>query len=174
MTNPLLSPSTLPYGLPPFADIDDAHYAEAVEAGLAEHLAEIQAIVDTPAAPTFENTALAMERSGRLLDRAAASFFTLVSADASDAIRDLETRLSPLFAAHQDAVYLNRGLYERFAALDADQSWTRNPPGSWRNTSRSSGPPASSSTTPARSGSRTSTPSCPGSAPSSASASRRA
>ena len=118
MTNPLLSPSTLPYGLPPFADIDDAHYAEAVEAGLAEHLAEIQAIVSDPAAPSFENTALAMERSGRLLERSAASFFTLVSADASDTIRDLETRLSPLFSAHQDAVYLNRGLYERFAALD--------------------------------------------------------
>ncbi|SDP40986.1 peptidyl-dipeptidase Dcp [Arthrobacter sp. ok909] len=118
MTNPLLSPSTLPYGLPPFAQIQDAHYAEAVEAGLAEHLAEIQAIVSDPAAPSFENTALAMERSGRLLERAAASFFTLVSAHASDAIRDLETRLSPLFSAHQDAVYLNRKLYERFAALD--------------------------------------------------------
>ncbi|PVZ54086.1 M3 family metallopeptidase [Arthrobacter sp. H-02-3] len=118
MTNPLLSPSTLPYGLPPFAQIQDAHYAEAVEAGLAEHLAEIQAIVSEPAAPSFENTALAMERSGRLLERAAAPFFTLVSAHASDAIRDLETRLSPLFSAHQDAVYLNRGLYERFAALD--------------------------------------------------------
>ena len=118
MTNPLLSPSTLPYGLPPFADIGDAHYAEAIEAGLAEHLAEIHAIVSDPAAPSFENTALAMERSGRLLERAAASFFTLVSAHASDAIRDLETRLSPLFSAHQDAVYLNRGLYERFAALD--------------------------------------------------------
>ncbi|WP_344367624.1 M3 family metallopeptidase, partial [Arthrobacter humicola] len=118
MTNPLLSPSTLPYGLPPFAQIQDAHYAEAVEAGLAEHLAEIQAIVSDPAVPSFENTALAMERSGRLLERAAASFFTLVSAHASDAIRDLETRLSPLFSAHQDAVYLNRGLYERFAALD--------------------------------------------------------
>ncbi|QCB97490.1 M3 family peptidase [Arthrobacter sp. PAMC25564] len=118
MTNPLLSPSTLPFGLPPFADIDDAHYAEAVEAGLAEHLAEIQAIVDTPGPATFENTALAMERSGRLLDRAAAVFFTLASADASDTIRELETRLSPLFSAHQDAVYLNRGLFERFAALD--------------------------------------------------------
>ncbi|SFT70508.1 M3 family metallopeptidase [Arthrobacter sp. ov118] len=118
MTNPLLSPSTLPYGLPPFADIEEAHYAEAVEAGLAEHLAEIQAIVDNPEAPSFENTALAMERSGQLLERAAASFFTLVSAHASDAIRDLETSLSPLFSAHQDAVYLNRGLYERFAALD--------------------------------------------------------
>ncbi|MFE4226926.1 M3 family metallopeptidase [Arthrobacter sp. NPDC056886] len=120
MTNPLLSPSTLPYGLPPFSDIEDAHYAEAVEAGLAEHLAEIQAIVSDPAAPSFENTALAMERSGRLLERASASFFTLVSADASDTIRDLETRLSPLFSAHEDAVYLNRGLYERFAALDTD------------------------------------------------------
>ncbi|RKR29997.1 M3 family metallopeptidase [Arthrobacter oryzae] len=118
MTNPLLSPSPLPYGLPPFADIEDAHYAEAVEAGLAEHLAEIQAIVDDPQAPSFENTALAMERSGRLLERAAASFFTLVSADASDAIRELETRLSPLFSAHQDAVYLNRRIYERFASLD--------------------------------------------------------
>jgi peptidyl-dipeptidase Dcp len=118
MTNPLLSPSALPFGLPPFADIDDAHYAEAVDAGLAEHLAEIQAIVDNPEPATFDNTAQAMERSGRLLDRAAASFFTLVSADASEAIRKLETELSPRFAAHQDAVYLNRALYERFDAVD--------------------------------------------------------
>jgi len=120
MTNPLLSPSKLPFGLPPFADINDAHYAEAVDAGLAEHLSEIAAIVDNPEPATFENTALAMERSGRLLERAAASFFTLVSADASDAIRDLETELSPRFAAHQDAVYLNRGLYERFAAIPSN------------------------------------------------------
>lgn len=120
MTNPLLSPSKLPFGLPPFADINDAHYAEAVGAGLAEHLSEIAAIVDNPEPATFENTALAMERSGRLLERAAAPFFTLVSADASDAIRDLETELSPRFAAHQDAVYLNRGLYERFAAIRTD------------------------------------------------------
>ena len=121
MTNPLLSPSPLPFGLPPFADITDAHYAEAVEAGLAEHLAEIQAIVDTPEPASFENTALAMERSGQLLQRAAASFFTLVSADASDPIRELETVLSPRFSAHQDAVYLNRGLFERFAAVNTDQ-----------------------------------------------------
>ena len=64
MTNPLLSPSALPFGLPPFADMTDAHYAEAVDAGLAEHLAEIQAIVDNAAPATFENTAVAMERSG--------------------------------------------------------------------------------------------------------------
>ncbi|MCX2750304.1 M3 family metallopeptidase [Arthrobacter sp. MI7-26] len=117
MTNPLLEPSTLPFGLPPFASIRDSHYAEAVGAGLAEHLAEIQSIVDNPEPVSFENTAVAMERSGRLLERAAASFFTLVSADASEAIRELETELSPRFSAHQDAVYLNRGLYERFAAI---------------------------------------------------------
>lgn len=121
MTNPLLSPSPLPFGLPPFADITAEHYAEAVEAGLAEHLAEIQAIVDTPEPASFENTVLAMERSGQLLQRAAASFFTLVSADASDAIRELETTLSPRFSAHQDAVYLNRRLFERFAAVNTDQ-----------------------------------------------------
>jgi peptidyl-dipeptidase Dcp len=120
MTNPLLSPSELPFGLPPFAAIQDHHYAEAVDAGLAEHLAEIQAIVDNPEPANFENTALAMERSGRLLQRAAASFFTLVSADASDTIEELETELSPRFTAHQDAVYLNRGLYERFAAVDTE------------------------------------------------------
>src|SRR6478609_756118 len=121
MTNPLLSPSPLPYGLPPFADIEVRHYAEAVEAGLAEHLAEIQTIVYFLEPATFENTALVMERSGQLLQRAAASFFTLVSADASDEIRELETRLSPRFSAHQDAVYLNRGLFERFAAINTDR-----------------------------------------------------
>ncbi|PNH84316.1 M3 family metallopeptidase [Arthrobacter sp. AFG20] len=118
MANPLLSPSALPFGLPPFADIGDDHYAEAVDAGLTDHLAEIQAIVDNPEPATFDNTVLAMEKSGRLLDRAAASFFTLVSADASEAIRKLETELSPRFAAHQDAVYLNRALYERFAVVE--------------------------------------------------------
>ncbi|KIS27221.1 hypothetical protein TV39_11885 [Arthrobacter sp. SPG23] len=118
MTNPLLSPSPLPFGLPPFAEIDESHYSEAVRAGLAEHLAEIQAIVDNSEPATFENTALAMERSGQLLQRAAASFFTLVSADASDGIRALETELSPEFSAHQDAVYMNRGLFDRFSAVD--------------------------------------------------------
>ena len=118
MTNPLLTPSPLPFALPPFAEIDEAHYAEAVRSGLAEHLAEIQAIVDTTEPAAFENTVLAMESSGQLLQRAAASFFTLVSADASDGIRALETELSPQFSAHQDAVYMNRLLFDRFAAVD--------------------------------------------------------
>ena len=118
MTNPLLSPSSLPYGLPPFAELTPDHYGEAIEAGLAEHLDEIHAIAGNAEPATFENTALAMERSGRLLNRAAAAFFTLVSADASAQIRELETVLSPRFSAHQDEVYLNRQLFERFAAID--------------------------------------------------------
>ena len=118
MTNPLLAPSSLPYGLPPFARIEAAHYAEAIEAGLSEHLAEIDRIVQNPEVPTFENTAVAMEQSGRLLDRAAASFFTLVSADASPEIRELETKFSPRFSAHQDELFLNLDLYERFRGID--------------------------------------------------------
>lgn len=118
MTNPLLSASTLPYKLPPFARIKPSDYAGAIDAGLTEHLVEIQAIVDNPAPADFENTALAMEKSGQLLQRAADSFFTLASADATDEIRDLETELSPRISAHQDEIYLNRALFDRFAAID--------------------------------------------------------
>ncbi|MGO4235685.1 M3 family metallopeptidase [Pseudarthrobacter sp. YAF2] len=118
MTNPLLTASPLPYGLPPFALLTAEHYGEAVEAGLSEHLRGINAITASAEAATFENTALAMERSGQLLNRAAAAFFTLVSADASPRIRELETELSPMFSAHQDAIFLNRALFDRFAAIE--------------------------------------------------------
>ncbi|MDI2033074.1 M3 family metallopeptidase [Paenarthrobacter nitroguajacolicus] len=120
MTNPLLSPSPLPYGLPPFGEISSGHYAEAVDKGLAAQLEEIGVIVGNPEPANFENTAVAMERSGLLLNRAAAAFFTLVSADANEDIKALETELSPKFSAHQDAVYMNRALYERFAAIEVD------------------------------------------------------
>ncbi|NYD76303.1 M3 family metallopeptidase [Arthrobacter cupressi] len=118
--NPLLTPSELPYQLPPFAAIGVDHYAEAIEAGLAEQLAEIEAILAVQEPADFANTAVAMERSGQLLGRAVNSFFTLVSADATEAIRELETALMPRLAAHRDAIYLNRALYERFAAIDTD------------------------------------------------------
>ena len=94
-TNPLLVPSPLPYGLPPFDAIDASHYSEALEAGLAEHLAEIRAIVDDPAPADFDNTVVAMERSGRLLEPAAAAFFTLVSADASEQIAPSRPNIHP-------------------------------------------------------------------------------
>jgi peptidyl-dipeptidase Dcp len=119
MTNPLLTASTLPYGLPPFAEIRDEHYAEAIEAGIAEHLAEIDAIVSSEEAATFENTAAAIERSGRLLLRAVSSFMTMVSSHGTEPIRALETEIMPKLSAHDDAVRLNRPLRDRFAAIDA-------------------------------------------------------
>ncbi|MEW1805089.1 M3 family metallopeptidase [Pseudarthrobacter sp. NPDC080039] len=118
MTNPLLSASPLPYALPPFVGITVEQYREAIEAGLGAHLDEIKGIVGNSEPATFANTALAMERSGQLLNRAAAAFFTLVSADASPEIRELESDLSPRFSAHQDEVFLNRQLFDRFAAID--------------------------------------------------------
>ncbi|MDQ0825687.1 peptidyl-dipeptidase Dcp [Arthrobacter sp. B2I5] len=120
MTNPLLAASPLPYGLPPFQALTLEQYREAIEAGLSAHLDEIRAITGNAQPATFENTALAMERSGQLLNRAAAAFFTLVSANATEQIRELETELSPRFSAHQDEVFLDRALFDRFAAIDTD------------------------------------------------------
>ncbi|GAB4100166.1 M3 family metallopeptidase [Sinomonas halotolerans] len=117
MVNPLRSPSTLPYGLPPFGELADEHYAEAVREGLAQHLAEIEAIAADPAPADFENTAAAVERSGQLLARAVPAFMTLVSSHATEGIRALETELMPELSAHEDAIHLHRGLYERFAAI---------------------------------------------------------
>ncbi|WP_369044627.1 M3 family metallopeptidase [Sinomonas sp. P10A9] len=120
MTNPLLAPSSLPYGLPAFAEVRDEHYAEAVRAGLAEHLREIEAITSSGEAADFNNTAAAMERSGALLARAVAAFMNAVSSHGTDGIRALETELMPELSAHDDAVHLNRALYERFAAIAVD------------------------------------------------------
>ncbi|WP_430295300.1 M3 family metallopeptidase [Sinomonas sp. B1-1] len=120
MGNPLLSPSPLPYGLPPFAGLREEDFAEAVRAGLAEHLAEIEAITGSDEAADFENTAVAMERAGTLLNRAVSAFMTLVSSHGTDGIRALETELMPELSAHEDAVYLNRALHERFAAIPTE------------------------------------------------------
>ena len=124
--NPLFAPSTLPYGLPPFAEIDDEHYLPAFEQGMAEHLAEIDRIVGDPDAPTFDNTIAALERGGRLLERASTAFFTVASSHATDAVRALEVEISPRLAAHWDAVHMNRGLYDRVRQVvgaDPDETW---------------------------------------------------
>jgi peptidyl-dipeptidase Dcp len=117
MTNPFFEPSTLPYGLPPFADITDDHYRPAFETGLAEHLAEISAIATTTDSPTFENTILAMERGGQVLDRVATVFFNKSSADSTDFTNALEEEIAPLLAAHSDAIRLNSALYSRISDL---------------------------------------------------------
>jgi peptidyl-dipeptidase Dcp len=116
-TNPLSAPSTLPYQLPPFAEIEDGHYKPAFERGFEEQLAEIRTITATSDEPTFENTMVALERSGRTLDRVAAVFFNKSSSDSSDFTNDLEEEIAPQLAAHEDAIKLDSALYTRIKSL---------------------------------------------------------
>jgi peptidyl-dipeptidase Dcp len=120
MSNPFLEPSTLPYQLPPFSRIDDAHYLPAFDAGFAEHSAEIEAIVSDPEPAGFGNTIAALERSGRVLQRVAAAFFNRSSADSTPAIQDIETRIAPRLSEHRDNIHLNRGLFDRIRAVPVE------------------------------------------------------
>src|SRR5690606_15358219 len=106
-------------GLPPFAEIRDEHYEEAFEAGMAEQLREVRAITATRDAPTFENTFPPLESSGQLLRRVAHVFFNKSSADSNDFTNELEERLAPKLAAHDDAIRLDEQLYARVSAVHA-------------------------------------------------------
>ncbi|HEX6195636.1 MAG TPA: M3 family metallopeptidase [Jiangellaceae bacterium] len=115
--NPLLTTSDRPYQLPNFEAIKPEHYAPAFEQGMAEHIAEIEAITDNPEPPTVENTIVALERAGRLLSRVEANFSNIASSDTNDQIDEIETDVSPRLTAHQDSIYLNAALWERIKAL---------------------------------------------------------
>ncbi|KAA9110422.1 M3 family metallopeptidase [Microbacterium rhizomatis] len=115
--NPLLTPSTLPYALPPYGDIRPEHYLPAFEQAFADHRAEISAITRVRSMPTFENTMEALERSGELLGSVARTFYTVSSADATDAIQEIEETLAPLMSAHNDAIQLDGELYWRVKTL---------------------------------------------------------
>ena len=115
--NPFLMPSTLPYGLPPFADIVDAHYRAAFDAGFEEQLAEISQITHADNEPTFENTFIPLEKSGQILDRVATVFFNRSSSDSNDFTNQLEEQIAPLLAAHADAIKLDSALYARLKSI---------------------------------------------------------
>jgi len=117
MTNPFLAPSTLPYGMPPFADITDDDYRPAFEIGMQEHLDEIRAITVKRDVPTFENTLIPLEKAGQTLERVATVFFNKVSADGNDATAALEEEIAPLLAAHSDAIRLDSQLYWRIKTI---------------------------------------------------------
>jgi len=117
--NPLLSPSTLPLQYPPFDKIQDSDFAPALDAGMVQQLAEIEAIVANPAAPSFDNTILAMEQSGRLLSRSSTVLFSLLGADANPARLKLQGEYATRLSAHRDAITLNPALFARIAALYA-------------------------------------------------------
>jgi peptidyl-dipeptidase Dcp len=111
--NPFYAPSTLPFQAPPFDRIQDSDYQPSIEAGMAQHLAEIRAIADSPDAPTFENTLVAMEKSGRLLDRVMSVFDTVTSANTGPILQAVQAAEAPKLAAHNDAIYLDSRLYRR-------------------------------------------------------------
>jgi peptidyl-dipeptidase Dcp len=129
--NPFATESTLPYGLPDHARIREEHYRPALLAGMAEQRVEIEAVATNPEPPTIENTLEAIERSGRLLHRAAVSFFNQSSSDSSPALDAIEEEISPLLAAHHDAIYLDPRLFARVAALKADESLVLDPDTAW-------------------------------------------
>ncbi|MCR6702161.1 MAG: peptidyl-dipeptidase Dcp [Dokdonella sp.] len=128
--NPLLAASTLPFQAPPFDKIKDTDYEPAIEEGMKQHLAEVQAIADSTEPPTFANTVEAFERSGALLTRAGTIFSALTSANTNETLQKADEALSPKLAAHADEIYLNPKLFARFkavydardgAGLDAEQ-----------------------------------------------------
>ena len=115
--NPFYAQSTLPFHAPPFDRIKDADYEPAIEAGMAEQLKEIDAITNNPAPPTFENTLVALEKSGQLFDRAQAAFNGVTGANTNPTLEKAQAALAPRLAAHRDAIYLNEKLFARVKAL---------------------------------------------------------
>ena len=116
-SDPLLDPSDLPCELPRFADIDVEMFGPAIERAMAEQLEAIDAIVDDPAEPTFENTLAALERTSVRPRRVLRIFSNLASADSNERIDALDAEFSPRLAAHHDAIVLNPGLWERLCAV---------------------------------------------------------
>jgi peptidyl-dipeptidase Dcp len=115
--NPFASDSSLPYRLPPFAKIGDADFRPAFDAGIAQDRQEIDAIAANAAAPTFDNTIVAMERSGLLLDRVYRVFFNLVSCNTDPEMEKIEAEMAPKLSANDDATELNAALFARVKAL---------------------------------------------------------
>jgi peptidyl-dipeptidase Dcp len=116
-SNPFYAPSTLPFHAPPFDKIKEEDYQPAIEAGMAQELSEMQAIADNPAAPTYENTLVAMEKTGQLLQRALLAFGAVTSANTNPVLQKVQADEAPKLAAHQDAISLNTKLFARVAAV---------------------------------------------------------
>jgi peptidyl-dipeptidase Dcp len=130
--NPFSQRSTLEYELPPFSQITEEHYLPAFYEGCKQQLAELQAILETPGAATFENTIVALEKSGQMLMRTLLVFYNKSSSDTSDALDAIEEEMAPKLAAHQDAIQLNPVLFKRIKDLyDARESIGLNSEDAW-------------------------------------------
>jgi peptidyl-dipeptidase Dcp len=115
--NPFLVESTLPYHAPPFDKIKDEHFAPAIEAGMREQLKEVDAVANNSEKPTFENTIVGLERTGRLLDRVERTFSNLNACNTNPAMQKIEKEMAPKLSAHRDAIHLNGKLFARVQEL---------------------------------------------------------
>jgi peptidyl-dipeptidase Dcp len=116
-SNPFFAESTLPLHYPAFDKISDSDYAPAFDRGMAEHLREVAAITANPAAPTFDNTIIALEKSGDVLRRTSTVFFSLSGVENNDALKALQAEYAPKLAAHRDAIALDPKLFARIQKL---------------------------------------------------------
>jgi len=116
-SNPFYAASTLPFQAPPFDKIKDADYQPALEAGMAQQLEEVEKIADNSAPPTFENTIVALEKTGQLLDRVGNVFGAVAQANLDPELQKLRDIETPKLAAHEDAIFLNPKLFQRVKAV---------------------------------------------------------
>jgi len=121
-SNPFAQPSTLTLQTPDFSKIKDSDYLPAILAGMAQQKREVMAIANNPAAPTFNNTLVPLERSGLLLERAGLAFNAVNGANTNDTLQATDTKTSPLYAAHNDFIFLNAKLFARVKSLHDRQA----------------------------------------------------
>jgi len=129
--NPLMNESALPYHYPVFDKIKDEHFTPGMEAGMREQLKEIEPIANNPEKPTFENTIVALERTGRLLDRSERTFDNLNSCNTNPTLQKIDKEMAPKLSAHRDAIHLNGKLFARVRELydNRDKFAAANPSG---------------------------------------------
>lgn len=115
--NPFFSAYKTPYDTPPFNKIKNEHYEPAIEKGIAEHQTEINKIVMIRAVPTFENTIVPLEESGKLLSRVTSVFFNLLSSESNDEMMEIAQRIQPKLSEHSNSITLNEGLFQKVKAV---------------------------------------------------------
>ena len=117
MENPFFKEWTTPYGVPPFEEIKVEHFLPALKEGITQRETEVEAIVASTAEPTFENTILALDKSGELLGKVSGTFYPLSSANTNDEMQALAREISPLMTQHRDNISLNPKLFERIKSV---------------------------------------------------------
>lgn len=115
--NPFFTEYITPFGVPPFDEIGNEHFMPAFEEGITLHEAEIDAIVDNPEPPTFENTIAALDYSGTLLNKVSSVFYNYLSSNTSDELQTIAQDVAPMLSAHSDNISLNMDLFERIQSV---------------------------------------------------------